>query len=1134
MEGVFTTLSFTDGAGHKLGTLHESDSPGKWVAKEFKRYSSRGSERKSYVPFEVADTTYRVPSEVQHHVAQFQDAAGRGIRTVNPPESDAVNARRTELWTLHLPLQTQLFDEEDSDPDSSRFNTPHIQWKDGLDRLVGVTEVTRLNDDGTRSAGTNHWVTRYAYDLQDNLTHILDSQGNQKWFRYDGLKRKLFMNDPDRGVMEYVYDEGSNLTSTVDAKGQRITYTYDGVNRLLTEDYLDAAGRSPDVRYSYDQGPGLVPVGDGTKAAARNVRGMLAWVQDLSGEEHTSYDARGRVEWVTKRLFDPVFLATTNRPVAQRLVSYRTRFQYDSLDRVVRLTYPDADEVGYEYNARNLVRRIVGGPSGSIISQIGYRASDQLEQIDYGNGVRTRYGYDPRLRLRKLQTVGKSPADPTVPQDLIHFDYEFDGVSNITAIRDQRPGSVVARGDKRRNTQLFQYDDLYRITRATYSFALPGEPDAANGFVSYRYDRIGNMLEQRSDIVQVERGVSVTDLGAMNYGGTAGARDRRGRTAPQPGPHALTSVAVGDRLFPYDANGNMSVIDGMTNTWDFKDRLVQVENAEMRAEYTYDYSDRRVMKSVFWKRESTNNVAKVNPGHVLYPDKFFEVREADAPVKYVWNGNTRVARVTGNLATNARLQRFRLFPGQNLIGLAISTTNTLGQFQESASTSGSILSARRWVQATLGWVDVRVGESLPAGTVLWVEANTNVPVNLLGTYAPPLNMPLAAGPNFIGGWRLEPFRSVDDLVETSAVWQYDPSTGRWANRPKVGLQGSVKVSAVVAPGDAIFARPEVVSTLTLPISVLQVRFYHQDHLGSSSVLTDAEALLVSETVNYAFGLARNEFRPRNFLEPYQFSQKETDQETHYSYFEARHYSLIISRFIAPDPLGSVVSGLGKDRPQLHNQYAYTLNRAVNMVDNSGHAPNQAGAASLNHVEREVVGHRNLQKVADAHKGNENRYFYTEKYGWVDIRHFAKAADLAKGGISPINVERIGTLVEIYQWLTEWGDDYRSGFSPEDRPSNSAGADFGSLLRTALNAEKDERKHGMVWARTFQEWTKKVGARNPEDPKSGKNLLPISDPSVRRKGGTQVAKPEAQPQAAENGQTQGAPFQEGAPDVPALP
>ena len=85
------------------------------------------------------------------------------------------------------------------------------QFKDGLDRLIGVTEVTRLNDDGTPGGSSSDWLTSYEYDLNDNLTHITDSQGNQKWFRYDGLKRKLFMNDPDRGTMTYTYDDASNL-----------------------------------------------------------------------------------------------------------------------------------------------------------------------------------------------------------------------------------------------------------------------------------------------------------------------------------------------------------------------------------------------------------------------------------------------------------------------------------------------------------------------------------------------------------------------------------------------------------------------------------------------------------------------------------------------------------------------------------------------------------------------------------------------------------------------------------------------------------------------------------------------------------------------------------------------------------
>lgn len=933
----FETRAFSDGAGHKLGTVHEGAGPEEWVAKDFKRFSSRGAERKAYVPFQASSPEYLVPMEEAHHVAQFQDELGRVVRSENPPETDATGAPRSSSRTLFLPLQTLLFDEEDSADGSVRFNTPHIQWKDGLDRLIGVTEVTRLNDDGTSADGLREWRTRYAYDLHDNLTHIVDSQGNQKWFRYDGLKRKLFMNDPDRGVLEYAYDDASNLRSTVDAKGQRITYSYDGVNRLLTEDYLDAAGRSPDVRYQYDRATPSVPVGEGSVATARNVRGMLASVQDLSGEEHSSYDVRGRVEWVIKRLRDPVFLSATNRPLALRLVSYRTGYEYDSLDRVTRLTYPDEDQVGYEYNGRNLLRRIAGGPSGSIISNILYRASDQMARIDYGNGVRTTYDYDPRLRLRKLRTVGRDAADPSVPRDLIHFDYEFDRVSNITAIRDQRPGEVVARGDKRRNTQLFQYDDLYRITRASYSFALPGEPDAADGFVSYRYDRIGNMLEQRSDIVHVERGVSVTDLGAMAYGGGAGPRNRKGRTTAEPGPHALTSVAVGSRAFPYDANGNMTLIDGMTNTWDFKDRLVRVENAEMRADYTYDYSDRRVMKSVFWKRDSTNNVSKANPGHVLYPDKYFEVREADAPVKYVWNGNTRVARVTGNLATTARVQRFRLFPGQNLIGLAISTTNTVAQFAAGSSVPGAVRSARRWIPESLGWADVLPGTVLPAGSVLWVEAATNATLTVQGVLGAPPPAAFGSGVQFFGGWGLAPLDLEAGIPSSVPFWHWDPAVQAWAQRLTNAPPPGLLPPRVLPTGGALAARSERSGEVVVPKEAISLILYSEDHLGSASILTDLTGLAIEELSCYAYGETRNALKMRNGISRHRFSRREYDDDTGLCEFDARYLNCSIGRFVSVDfltgnmPLGRLPA------PQYHNSYAYCENDPVNAKDIDGNS-----------------------------------------------------------------------------------------------------------------------------------------------------------------------------------------------------
>ncbi len=84
-----------------------------------------------------------------------------------------------------------------------------------------------------------------------------------------------------------------------------------------------------DVRYHYDTPVTELPQGDNTVATAQNVKGTLAWVEDLSGEEHTSYDARGRVESVVKRIPDPEHLSRFTNHLS--LVSYKTGFAYDSL-----------------------------------------------------------------------------------------------------------------------------------------------------------------------------------------------------------------------------------------------------------------------------------------------------------------------------------------------------------------------------------------------------------------------------------------------------------------------------------------------------------------------------------------------------------------------------------------------------------------------------------------------------------------------------------------------------------------------------------------------------------------------------------------------------------------------------------
>ncbi len=405
--------------------------------------------------FEQNGTLVSLTLARAHQSASIYDATLREIMHIN--QDGTFHSNRFE------PLITRSFDENQTDPTSPYFGASMAHYNDGLGRLVQVDENTHLNDDGTTARSIRTWTTRYEYDVNDQLTRITDSQNNVKTFAYDGLKRKTGMNDPDRGTMTYTYDDASNLGMNVDAKSQQIQYTYDGVNRLLTESYLDGTSPNPAVSYYYDTPAGAIDIGDGTTATPQNTKGMLAYLQDLSGEQHTSYDARGRVAFVVKRIPDP--LLQYSSPPSLQLVSYRTGFAYDSLDRVTTLTYPDDDQVSYAYNSRDLLQQIIGGPSGAVISNIFYQPSAQLQQINYGNGVQTTYAYDPRLRLNSLLTASQPS---TLNQQLINFTYDFDGVSNIKAIHDNRPTSAVAAGDPRRNTQLFGYDDLYRITYAGY------------------------------------------------------------------------------------------------------------------------------------------------------------------------------------------------------------------------------------------------------------------------------------------------------------------------------------------------------------------------------------------------------------------------------------------------------------------------------------------------------------------------------------------------------------------------------------------------------------------------------------------------------------------------------------------
>jgi len=107
-------------------------------------------------------------------------------------------------------------------------------------------------------------------------------------------------------------------------------------------------------------------------------------------------------------------------------------------------------------------------------------------------------------------------------------------------------------------------------------------------------------------------------------------------------------------------------------------------------------------------------------------------------------------------------------------------------------------------------------------------------------------------------------------------------------------------------------------------------FYHKDHLGSSSVMTDFPAGATIETTEYLpFGHERDHSGTE--VTDYKFTDQEKDTETGLYNYDARMYDPVIARFISAD---SIIPDIYD--PQSLNRYCYVRNNPLKYTDPSGH------------------------------------------------------------------------------------------------------------------------------------------------------------------------------------------------------
>ncbi|GHV17524.1 hypothetical protein FACS1894169_12850 [Bacteroidia bacterium] len=104
-------------------------------------------------------------------------------------------------------------------------------------------------------------------------------------------------------------------------------------------------------------------------------------------------------------------------------------------------------------------------------------------------------------------------------------------------------------------------------------------------------------------------------------------------------------------------------------------------------------------------------------------------------------------------------------------------------------------------------------------------------------------------------------------------------------------------------------------------------YYHSDHLGSSSLITNLDGEVVQHIEYVPFGEVFIEERNNTWNTPYLFNAKELDEETGLYYYGARYYDPRVSIWLSTDPL--------QEKYPHISTYTYTFQNPVKYIDPMG-------------------------------------------------------------------------------------------------------------------------------------------------------------------------------------------------------
>ena len=465
-------------------------------------------------------------------------------------------------------------------------------------------------------------------------------------------------------------------------------------------------------------------------------------------------------------------------------------------------------------------------------------------------------------------------------QTVMENRYRYDAVDNILGITNAANPTSLTKLNKAklggRSSHTYEYDELNRLIHAN------GKAKRAS------YDMVMSFGRMSEPLTKVQKVDSTTTAKSYNF--AYKYEDSNHPTAP---------TQIGHDHYTYDANGNPTLVtNDSTNTtremyWDEDNRLMVLSDNGKTSRYTYNAAGERIMKSygtmegVYINGAPQGITFHETDNFTLYPASILSVNK-NRFTKHYFLGDKRVASRIGTGLFN------------NVYGRNGSYV-TAGQ-QDYAERMNQIQKQKETYYKQQG-----IAPGVPTMKGAYGDPeNTGVGYNTVITELGDHSVP--------EGWIQTPKHNTTEGNEPGAPISWNDPTNPENPQPGYGYVDNDTTKE-------------------------ETFFYHSDHLGSTSYITDSKGNITQYDAYLPYGELLVDEHSSSEDMPYKFNGKEMDAETGLYYYGARYMNPVTSLWYGVDPLAEKYTTTGG--------YIYTLDNPIRMIDLDGRKWDESSVTQKN-------------------------------------------------------------------------------------------------------------------------------------------------------------------------------------------